>query len=281
MLQNLSAVELEPINSTKTSASPATQSARDTHQDSQGSNNRVGGAAEANTSSDEPDDDPFLKRGRSIVVIMILTLVLILNSVSTGFLTVGIPRMAADLKLPNNLLLWPQSVFGLTTGSCLLLAGSVADVVGSRVVNLAGTFVVGIFIMACGFSRTGIQLIMFRAIQGIGLSLFLPTGMAILSTSIPNGTRRNIAFSCLGGGQVLGYAIGLVLSGLFIDTIGWRAGWYMSGAVTLVLFLISIWALPADRGSDAPILRQLSRNIDWVGAVMASTLLAFLSYVLA
>ena len=281
MLQNLSAIELEPISPGTTSASPQQRSASLGHLSLQGNNDRTGNYATANHSSHGPDDDLVLKKGRSIIVIAILTLVLVLNSVSTGFLTVGIPRMAADLELPNNLLLWPQSVYGLTTGSCLLLAGSVADVVGSRIINLVGTFMVGIFIIACGLSRTGIQLILFRAMQGIAVSLCLPTGMAILSTSIPNGTRRNVAFSCLGAGQVVGYAVGLVLSGIMIETIGWRAGWYMSGAVTLVLFVISIWALPTDRVSDAPMMRRLAKDIDWVGAALASTSLALLSYVLA
>lgn len=47
-----------------------------------------------------------LTRGRSYIVITVLSLVLFVNSVSTGILTVGIPRMAADLKLSEDLILW-------------------------------------------------------------------------------------------------------------------------------------------------------------------------------
>ena len=280
MLQNLSAIELEPINPAKAQPGPEPKSGKSAHQILQGTNDRIGTVA-ANSPTHERDDDRILKKGRSIIVIAILTLVLFVNSVSTGFLTVGIPRMAADLKLPDNLLLWPQSVYGLTSGSCLLLAGSVADVIGSRVVNLTGTFMLGIFIIACGSPKTGIQLIMFRAMQGISLSLCLPTGIAILSTAIPNGTKRNIAFSCLAAGQVIGFAVGLLLSGVFLDSVGWRAGWYICGTLTLVLFFVGVWALPPDRVSDAPVLRRLAKNIDWVGATLASASLALLSYVLA
>lgn len=47
-----------------------------------------------------------LKRGRSFLVITVLSLVLFVNSVSTGILTVGIPRIATDLGLSESLILW-------------------------------------------------------------------------------------------------------------------------------------------------------------------------------
>lgn len=47
-----------------------------------------------------------LKKGRSLIVITVLSLVLFVNSVSTGILTVGIPRIATDLELSEGLLLW-------------------------------------------------------------------------------------------------------------------------------------------------------------------------------
>ena len=139
----------------------------------------------------------------------------------------------------------------------------------------------GIFMLACGLPKTGIELIMFRAMQGIAIALCLPTSMGILSKAIASGTRRNVAFSCLGIGQVLGFAIGLVLSGVFIDTIGWRAAFYICGALTLGLFMVGLWALPPDRTSARPTLRRLGTDIDWVGAGFASACLTLFSYVLA
>jgi hypothetical protein len=48
----------------------------------------------------------FLPHGRSIIVIAALTGISFLSSMSTGLVTVGLPRMAADVKLPAHLLLW-------------------------------------------------------------------------------------------------------------------------------------------------------------------------------
>jgi len=173
------------------------------------------------------------------------------------------------------------NVYSLTCGSCLLLAGSMAGVLGARRVNLVGCLLTGTFIIACGFARTGIELIMFRAMQGVSISLYLPTSVAIIANAIPSGRKRNIGFSSLGFVQPIGFSLGLVLEGVILDTVGWRFSFYLCGGLALALSIISLWALPHDDENDAANWAILKKEIDWVGAIMASTSLALVSYVLA
>ena len=168
----------------------------------------------------------------------------------------------------------------LTSGSCLLLAGSIADVVGSRPIFLLGCFLLSCFILACGLARTGIQLIMFRAMQGIAVALCLPTSVAILTNAIASGKRRNIGFACMGLGQPLGFSLGLVLGGVFVDTIGWRAGWYICAGALLVCLLVGSWSLPLDSLTQPPSWKRLRDDVDWLGAIIATACLAMLAYVL-
>ena len=135
--------------------------------------------------------------------------------------------------------------------------------------------------LACGLSKTGIQLIMFRAMQGIAVAACLPTAMSIITTTFASGQRRNLGLAFMGAGQALGFLIGLVLGGLFVDTIGWRAGYYMCAAANAIFFGISYWNIPLDRRILPMSWSRLGKEIDWVGAVLASTCLALLSYVLA
>lgn len=186
------------------------------------------------------------------------------------------------MRLKDILDLISLTGYRLASGSCLLLAGSVADVVGNRILNLIGCLLVGCFILACGLAQTGIQLIMFRALQGVAVSLCLPTSVAIVSNAAPAGRRRNISYSILGFVQPAGFSAGLVLGGVMLDTIGWRYGYYISGAVTLALFLISIWALPADNvTSEKVTLARLRKDVDWIAGILSCACLAMLSYVLA
>lgn len=139
-----------------------------------------------------------------------------------------------------------------------------------------------IFTLGCGFARTGPQLIGFRALLGVAIAMCLPTAVSIVTHTFPAGKRRNIAFACLGAGQPLGFSVGLLLGGLFADTIGWRWGYYLSAIINIILFAASLWGLPRQQNEQGPASWQrLWREIDWIGAILISASLGLLSYVLA
>ncbi|KAK1756632.1 major facilitator superfamily domain-containing protein [Echria macrotheca] len=227
---------------------------------------------------------------RANFIIAQLTLVISMASISTGLITTSIPRIALDLSIPPQTSYWPLSVYGLTSGACLLVSGAIADVVGSKRVFSAGTLLLSAFVLGCGFARTNIQIVMFRAMQGIAVALCLPSSVGILARSITPGRRRNFAFACTGLGQILGYFAGLLFGGLFIDTVGWRVGWYVVSAVLVALFAAGCYLLPADgtpnadteeTGSDGvKVMRALRKQVDWIGAGIASAALALLAYAL-
>lgn len=206
-----------------------------------------------------------------------------LSSIINGLVTVGLPTITKELQLPSSLSFWPVSVSGLATASTLLLAGSLADVVGPRWVDLVGTFVSGALMLGMGLAKEGTQLVAMRAIQGVGLALHLASAVGIATQVFPQGKGRNMAFACLGMAQPVGFCLGLVLGGVFVDTVGWRVGWYISGGAALFLSFIGLWALP---GSPQPrnmenILHDLKYKVDWVGALLASAFMALLCYLLA
>ncbi|EED20280.1 MFS transporter, putative [Talaromyces stipitatus ATCC 10500] len=124
---------------------------------------------------------------------------------------------------------------------------------------------------------------MFRTLQGVAVSLCLPTSVAIVSQAVPAGRKRNISYSILGFVQPAGFSAGLVLGGIMVNTIGWRYGYYISGGLTLALFVVSIWSLPADRHGNAGRIgwARLRNEIDWIAGVLSCACLAMLSYILA
>lgn len=174
---------------------------------------------------------------------------------------------------------WPNC-HRLANGCCLLLAGSLADFLGNRVINLIGCFLLAAFILACGVAETGIQLIMFRTLQGIATSMCLPTAFSIMTDTMPAGKRRNIGFACLGLGQPLGFSVGLVLGGIFQDsTLGWRFGYYLCAGATFILTLVNFFKLPKDQPREPFTLRRLRVEVDWIGIILSSACLGIISYV--
>lgn len=170
----------------------------------------------------------------------------------------------------------------LANGCCLLLAGSMADFMGNRMINLAGCFLLGAFILACGVAQTGIQIILFRTFQGIATSMCIPTAFSILTDAMPTGKRRNIGFACLGLGQPLGFSMGLVLGGLFQgSSLGWRFGYYLCAGISMVLTLVNFFKLPKDAVREPISWRRLRSEIDWLGILLSSSCLGIISYVFA
>lgn len=270
----IAAVELDLMRSiSKTSHSTPAVHATRTSTDSDHSRASINDAELSNL---------ILPYGRSIIVIIQLAGINFLTSFASGLITVALPTMAASLPLDSSLLVWPAAAFYLTSGTCMLVAGSFADVLGPRSVNLAGCFLIAVFTLACGFAQTGVQLIMFRAMQGIASALTFPSSISIVSRSLESGKRRNIGFASLGLAMPLGFSFGLVLGGVFVSGLGWRYGFYIGGAASFLLFPIGLWALPAIPHSNGQnsVRVRLAKDVDWIGASIASTSLALLSYVL-
>ncbi|KAK5220450.1 hypothetical protein LTR72_007072 [Exophiala xenobiotica] len=208
----------------------------------------------------------------------------LLSSFTNGVITVGLPTIARDISLARELYLWPISVFGLTCGSMLLMAGSIADVVGARRVELLGCFMLGVFSLACGLADTGLQLTLFRAFQGVAMAIHLPATVSIVTATIPKGKARNMAFAALGFARDIGYAVGLVLSGVLIQTSGWRLNFYLAGGAMLILATVAVWGLPKEQGistSSEGFIKELYHKIDWAGSIIISGGLALLTYALA
>jgi len=229
------------------------------------------------------DGTTVLSKNRTIIVITQLIFLQLFSSFCNGIIVVGLPAITSTLKLEGALLLWPTSVFYLTAGSCLMLAGSVADVVGTKPMILAANILLVASALACGLARTGNELIAFRGLQGVASAMAVPASVSIISTNVAHGRARNLGFSCLGFASPLGFLLGLVLGGLFVDTVGWRPAFYLAGATTAVSCVFGVWVLPQDRQSRPArvILKQLALDIDWVGTIVLSTGIATLSYVLA
>ncbi|QRD83121.1 putative aminotriazole resistance protein [Aspergillus flavus] len=202
-------------------------------------------------SSEDIDDDQRtnLSRTRAVILITILT---------------GITHL-------------PSSVYSLANGCCLLLAGSLADFMGNRMINLIGCFLLGTFTLACGVAQNGIQLILFRTFQGIATSMCLPTAFSILTDSMPVGKRRNIGFACLGLGQPFGFSVGLVFGGLFQETsLKWRFGYYLCAGVTMGLAVVNFFKLPKDSAREPFTFGRLRREIDWMGIFLSSSSLGMI-----
>lgn len=234
------------------------------------------------TTTTEHQEAIVHSRLRATLVVAQLLGLNLFSSFCNGVVVVGLPAMASSLHIDDGLLVWPTSVFYLTAGSCLLLAGSVTDVVGTKTMSLIGAFAAAVSAMACGLAQSSGQLIAFRALQGVTNAIIVPSSVSIVSTGLEDGRPRNLGFACLGFAGPIGFSLGLVLGGVFADSTGWRAAFYLAAATTFALFVAGIWVLPKNAARPRKsVWSRVLTEIDIVGALVGTASLVMLSYVLA
>lgn len=232
--------------------------------------------------SSAPHDEIGISKAKGVTVIVTLAGISFLNTMGSGILIAALPRIAKDTGLSDGLILWPAAVYALAAGCLLLIFGAAADAIGAKLVWIVGSYLFVVFTIALGLAKTGIQVIMFRTFLGVAISMCLPTAVSLITNTFPKGHWRNTAFAMNGMGQPLGYALGLVLGGIFTDTIGWRWAYYMMAIINFCLSTASIWSLPSVKpDSTKRWTRRLAEDIDWLGALIMSVALGLLLYVLA
>ncbi|KAH8671676.1 major facilitator superfamily transporter [Xylariales sp. PMI_506] len=239
-----------------------------------------------------------ISKARAVTVIATLAGVNFLNTMGSGILIAALPRIASDVGLDQSLILWPAVVYALSAGCLLLILGAVADVVGAKRMWVTGSFCFAALTVGMGVARTALEVILLRTALGIAISMCLPTAVSLITHTFPRGPWRNAAFAMNGVGSPLGYALGLVLGGVFTDTVGWRWAYYMMAMINGVLSVASVWSLPSDADMERqrravaapqgqqPVEEEASfftrlAAIDWVGAVIVSVAMGILLYVLA
>lgn len=228
-----------------------------------------------------------ISKSRAVAIIVCITCISGISNLLAGLLTVCIPVISADLGFPPELQLWPASAFALACGCTLLLCAAAADVIGCSRFILVGALLQSGSALGAGLARTPSQLIALRAVAGVAASFCLPSAVGIAARAFPAATSprsRSAAFSAMGGGQAVGFGLGLVLGGVFSDTLGWRWGFYTTAILNIMVLVLALWALPSDIDDTVlgrATLHRLARDIDWFGCVLISAALALLSYELA
>lgn len=158
----------------------------------------------------------------------------------------------------------------------------IADITNPKFVSVGGALLLGLSIIGGGFSPNGRWLITARAVQGVAIAMCLPSSVVLLTASLPPGRLRNIGFSTLNLATIVGQSIGLVLSSIVdYSPAGWRFGFYLCGAATMVLAAANCFVLPSGISKGQFSWARVVHEVDWIGVLISSTSLGCFSYVFA
>src|SRR5881227_73682 len=103
--------------------------------------------------------------------------------IDSTVVNVALPALQTNLNATAVDVQWVVEAYSLFLSALLLVGGSLGDHYGRRKIFLIGVGIFALASAACGFAASIHQLIIARAIQGVGAALLIPESLAIISNS--------------------------------------------------------------------------------------------------
>ena len=165
-----------------------------------------------------------------------------INYLDRGNLSAAAPRMAGDLNLSLTQMGTLLSAFYWTYSVMQIAGGWLVDRYPAARVYAIGYAVWSAAMLATGFAGSFGVLVILRMLLGAGESVAFPTYSKILPAIFPE-SKRGIANALIDVGTKGGPALGLFVGGMLLDSAGWRAMFWIVGALSL------LWLIPWTRAS--------------------------------
>jgi EmrB/QacA subfamily drug resistance transporter len=188
---------------------------------------------------------------------------------------VALPKIGRDLPRLFLGVLEGQSyiynAYLLTLSALLILAGAVNDYYGRKRTFLLGLLGFGATSALCGFAPNMELLVLFRILQGATGALLVPGSLALITANF-SGEEQGRAFGTWAGASGATTILGPLLGGILVDTISWRAAFF----INVPLVAVAAWAtwrnVPESRDERA------SPHFDWVGAAIVAAAVGGLAF---
>jgi EmrB/QacA subfamily drug resistance transporter len=216
-----------------------------------------------------PSDQAARAKRRILVAASLVTSLSMLDS---NIVAVSLPSIARTLHASFADIEWVISAYLLSFAPLLLGAGSYADRHGRKRATLIGLAVFAVASGLCGLAQSTLLLNLARALQGVGASLIVTAGLAIINHAFAAHERaKAYAFwgSCLG----IALTSGPIVGGVVTDLLGWRWAFLINLPICIALFIAVAAFVEESRDHEA-------KRLDYAGILTFSAGLFLLTWAL-
>jgi MFS transporter, DHA2 family, methylenomycin A resistance protein len=183
---------------------------------------------------------------------------------------VALPAIQRDLHVSPGNLEWVISAYTLALATLILAGGALGDRYGRKRIYLAGLVVFTVCSALCALARTDPQLIVARALQGVGGALMAALTLSILVDAFPS-ERRTSAIGTWAAVAGLGFGIGPILGGVLLGAFSWSAVFWVNVPIGVAGVALAAVGVRETRDPGA-------RALDPIGALLAAAGLFLLTF---
>jgi EmrB/QacA subfamily drug resistance transporter len=192
----------------------------------------------------------------TLLVVCVATFMLLLD---VTIVNVALPAIQRALHASFSELQWVIDAYALALATCVLTAGSLADLFGRKRLFVIGIIIFTVASAGAGASTDALTLNIARGIQGVGGSIMFATALALISQEF-HGKERGTAFGLWGATIGAAVAIGPLAGGALTSWLSWR--WIFLVNIPIGIGAVVLASLKLRESSDP----ELSR-FDPVGLV--------------
>ncbi|MFC8985535.1 MFS transporter [Streptomyces sp. NPDC014603] len=184
---------------------------------------------------------------------------------------VALPSMRTGLGLSEQGLQWVVNAYAIAFAGFMLLGGRAGDLFGRKRMFLVGLGLFTLASLAGGLAQEGWQLLLARAVQGLGAAVLAPSTLTIVTEAVPEGAARARAIATWTAVGAGGGAAGGFVGGVLVDLLSWRWVLLINVPVGAVVLAGAVGWLAESRAGDG-------RRLDLPGALLVTGGLATLAY---
>jgi len=174
-------------------------------------------------------------------VTLALLVATFLTAIEGTVVSTAMPKIVSDLQ-GIELMNWIFAVYLLVSAVTVPVFGKLSDLFGRKRIFMIGTVVFLIGSSLCGLAQTMEQLIVYRAIQGIGAGAIMPITSTIMADIYPPEKRAKMIGLISTIWAIAGVA-GPLVGGFFVDQLTWHWIFYMNipfGIVAMFMIATSL-----------------------------------------